>query len=470
MYYKEALYHPMAIDPTVLTERMGLSIQLKHITSDFSTFGQVFFTDCETKYYDKDNSSFKKIQIKSGTIFVDPDAYFFRNLGSVNNTIIHECVHWDKHRKAFELERLYNENATQIKCQVTGGIKDNKVRSATDWMEWQANSLAPRIQMPLSTFKTKAFEYIKQFRAEMGTSELIDVMEPVIDALATFFCVSRIAAKIRMIDAGYEEAVGTFTYIDGHYVKPHGFRKGSIKVNQTFSISAQDAAVERLVNPELRALTDSGDYLFIDNHYVYHAPLYIQAGEAGKLALTDYARSHMDECCLVFDMTVTSKVAAKYHTECFLNREPSDITFEVKYHNGYQNAPQDRQVAMRKKQQEEFIAVRKQMTDNPEQCMKLLLDWRGMKYTDLGGAIDRDPKTISRIVRGETAPSVETAALICFGLHLPPILSEKLMEVLNCKLQPMKMEHQWIKEALLLKYPEPLWVIQEYLAPYGVVI
>ncbi len=108
------------------------------------------------------------------------------------------------------------------------------------------------------------------------------------------------------------------------------------------------------------------------------------------------------------------------------------------------------------------------MTDDAEQCMKLLLDWRGMKYSDLGDAIDRDPKTISRTVRGETAPSVETAALICFGLQLPPILSEKLMEVLNCKLQPMKMEHQWIREALLLKYPEPLWAIQEYLAPYGV--
>lgn len=63
-------------------------------------------------------------------------------------------------------------------------------------------------------------------------------MEPVIDALATFFCVSRTAAKIRMIDAGYEEAIGTFTYIDGRYVKPHMFKKGALR-NQTLSISAR---------------------------------------------------------------------------------------------------------------------------------------------------------------------------------------------------------------------------------------
>jgi hypothetical protein len=178
----------------------------------------------------------------------------------------------------------------------------------------------------------------------------------------------------------------------------------------------------------------------------------------------------MDECCLVFDMTITSKVAHQYHTECFLNREPSDITFEIKYHNGFQNAPQERQVAMRKKQHEEALEIRKQMTDDPEQCMELLLKWRDMNYTDLGLEIARDPKTISRTVKGETTPKVETAALICFGLGLPPVLSEKLMAVLRCPLNPMNPNHQWINEALHVKYPEPLWAVQDYLRQYGVEI
>lgn len=106
-HYPEALYEPTPINPQLLAQRMGLSIELKHITSDFSTFGQIFFADCDADYFDKESASFKTVKVKRGTIFVDPDAYFMRNLGSVNNTIIHECVHWDKHRKAFELERLY---------------------------------------------------------------------------------------------------------------------------------------------------------------------------------------------------------------------------------------------------------------------------------------------------------------------------------------------------------------------------
>ena len=74
---------------------------------------------------------------------------------------------------------------------------------------------------------------------------------------------------------GFEEAIGTYTYLDSHYVKLHGFGKGSLRVNQTFSISAQDAMIERLCNNELRKLTEKGDYLFIDNHFVYNAPLYV---------------------------------------------------------------------------------------------------------------------------------------------------------------------------------------------------
>jgi len=468
-YYPEALVKPMAVEPQVLAKKMGLSLEIRNITKDFSVFGQLYFHECDAEFYDEDSDEMVQTHVDARTIFVDPKAYFLRNIGSVNNTIVHECVHWALHRKAFELERLYNSSASRIMCQVAGGIKGNN-RDATGWMEWQSNSLAPRIQMPAGPFKAKAKEYIARFMRETNARHAVEVMEQVITALETFFGVSRQAAKIRLVGLGFDEAIGTYTYLDGHYIKPHGFRKGSIKANQTFSLSAQDAALERFINPELRALTDIGDYLFIDNHYVYNAPLYVQRDENGKFDLTNYARAHMDECCLVFDMTITSKVAYHYHTECFLNREPSDITFEIKYHNGYQNAPQERQVAMRKKQQEEALEIRKQMTDDPEQCMELLLKWRDMNYTDLGLEINRDPKTISRTIKGETTPKVETAALICFGLQLPPVISEKLMAVLQCPLNPINSNHQWINEALHTKYPEPICVIQEYLSQYNVEI
>lgn len=473
-FYPEALEitkrgkPPVWVDPKVLAERLGLKIKSQRIREDASVFGQLYFVDTDAEMYDANTGECKMIHIDGQTIVVDPRNFLLRSLGSYNNTIIHECVHWAKHRKVFELEKLFNDDASCISCEVVGGAASSASKQATEMMERQANQLAPRIQMPAGPFRAKANEYITKFMKETNARHEVDVMEMVITQLETAFGVSKQAAKIRLVELGFESAIGTYTFLDGHYVKPHAFRRGSLKVNQTFSISAQDAGVERFLNQELKELTQSGDYLFIDNHFVYNAPLYVDRHENGQLILTEYARTHMDECCLVFDMKVTSRHSVDYHTACFLNREQSDVTFELKYHNGYQNAPQERQVAMRKKQMEEWMGIRKQMTDDPEQCMELLLKWRGMNYTDLGLEIDRNPKTISRIVRGETTPTVETAALICFGLHLPPIISERLMDVLNCKLSPIKVEHQWIKEALTLKYPEPLWVVQEYLAPYGV--
>lgn len=475
-YYPEALAMPrrgsapVTVEPEKLAERLGLAVQLQRIREDASVFGQLYFVDADAELYDAKAEETKVMHVSGKTILADPQMFLLRNLGSVNNTIIHECVHWVKHRKVFELEKLYNADTTSISCEVVGGAAASVAKQATELMERQANQLTPRIQMPAGPFKAKAAEYIAAFMHQANTVHTADVMEQVITALQTDFGVSKQAAKIRLVEVGYDEAIGTYTFLDGHYVKPHAFRKGSIQVNQTFSISAQDAAIERFKNQDLRKITESGDYLFIDNHFVYNAPLYVERDENGKLDLTGYARSHMDECCLVFDLHITSKVSSDYHTACFLNRESSDVTFELTYHNGFQNAPQERQVAMRKKMAEEATEIRKQMTDVPSQCMELLLKWRGKNYTELADDIDRDPKTVSRIVKGTHTPSLNTAVLICFALNLPPIISEKLLDVFGCKLNPFDMNHQWIGEALHMKYPEPVWAVREYLAQFGIEI
>ena len=69
-------------------------------------FGQIFFQDSIAEIYDEKLCQNVEEEVSAKTILVDPETYFLYNLGKVNNTIVHECVHWDLHRKAFELERL----------------------------------------------------------------------------------------------------------------------------------------------------------------------------------------------------------------------------------------------------------------------------------------------------------------------------------------------------------------------------
>jgi DNA-binding Xre family transcriptional regulator len=438
-YYNEALCKPMAIDPAVLANRMGLSIQKKHITSDLSTFGQVFFADCETEYYDQDDACFQKIQVKSGTIFVDPDAYFLRNLGSVNNTIIHECVHWDKHRKAFELERLYNESATQIKCQVVGGITDNQVQSATDWMEWQANALTPRIQMPYTPAKVKAAELIRKYLREFLGCEPIDIMEAVIDEMALFFGVSRLAAKIRMVDLGFEEAIGTFTYIDGRYVKPHTFLPGALQRNQTYSISVRDAVFESSMNPALREKIHRGNYLFVDSHFCINDPRYIAYDEAGLAYLTDYARHHIDQCCLVFELSIqrtANSYGRQFYTECVLYRDAtSDIIFEAHYLDSKINNDVDARIQAIIAYNKELAKVLQHLPGSFSGALKYLMTWKEKTVEKLAEDSCLDSKTIQRMRNHEDyETTIETIVAICIALQLPPVVSQALISRSSCSL------------------------------------
>lgn len=466
-HYPEALKNPMAIEPQVLAEKMGLTVEMREITKDFSVFGQLYFHDCDAVFYNEDSDEMVQTHVDARTIIVDPKAFFLRNLGSVNNTIVHECVHWDQHRKAFELERLYNSSATRIKCQVVGGIKDN-TRDATDWMEWQANALTPKIQMPLAMFKTQAFKFIKQFRSELGTHELIDVMEPVIDALATFFCVSRTAAKIRMIDAGYEEAIGTFTYIDGRYVKPHRFKKGTLERNQTFSIGAEDAAIQSITNPEMAALVRDGSYIYVDSHFVLNHPKYITRDIFGQTVLTDYARNHMEECCLVFELSVKSGCKERYYTECFLNRDKtSNIDFDIKYCNGFEYATPEKKAEILADTLADEMRVYNELPTSFTKSLQMVFAWKNVTFVEIEKRTMLSSKTVSRIVNGENQGSINSIILICLGLHLPPEISKHIIDKSAFSLSFSNQSHLWYNFVLTHLYTKSMAEIRAFLQEHG---
>lgn len=473
-YYPEALIEspvgkpPILVDPMELASRIGLSVINRRIREDASIFGQLFFADADAQFYAEDEKKMVNLHIKRNTIVVDPMNYLLRNMGSVGNTIVHECVHYLIHRKVFLFEKLCNSDVSHISCEVVGGAEIPLPKNMTVSMEWQANQLAPRMQMPSRAFKVKARESITFYMREMNAKHECDVMEYVINILAESFGVSKQAAKIRLVQLGFDNAIGTYTFLDGHYVKPHGFRKGAILPTQTFSISAQDAAIERFRNPILKELTKDGDYLFIDNHFVYYAPLYVRRGEARRLELTDFARAHMEECCLLFDLSIGDRISKEYHTVCCLNREPGDYTFEIRFHNEFKNSPQEKQIEMRRQEAAEWIDIRGQLTDNPIQCLEVLIKWRDdISVVCLAAESGLSPRTISRM-KNDGKGDFKSVVRICFGLHLPPILSEKLLDVFGYKLSPLNPEHLWIKEALALMYPQPIEEVVSYLSSYGV--
>lgn len=92
--YPKALVNNTPPDPRDIASKLGLTVMERSITDDYSIFGQIYFRDTDTELYNKKKEIMEPVHILAKTIVVDPDTYFLYNLGRVNNTIIHECVHW----------------------------------------------------------------------------------------------------------------------------------------------------------------------------------------------------------------------------------------------------------------------------------------------------------------------------------------------------------------------------------------
>ncbi|WP_246234885.1 DUF2800 domain-containing protein [Bacillus aquiflavi] len=322
-YYPVALEKPMKVPARRIAKIMGLKVAQVHITQLGTIFGQIYFSDSRIKFYDIETGTYKRAKVKRGTILIDPDVFFMRNIGSVNNTIIHECVHWDLHKKFFELEKLYNREARAISCQVREGARPEKNRTPLDWMEWQANALAPRILMPEKQTRVKIEELIAKYQKCNGKGNSYTIFEAVVEELSDFFEVSKVAAKIRMIDLGYKQAIGVYNYIDEQYVPGHSFDVVALKNNQTFSISAEDVLYEYATKPAFKKILDSGDYLYVNAHVCINDPKYVQRNSAGYATLTEYARNHIDECCLIFDVKAkpNARYGIEYYREAVLFRD-----------------------------------------------------------------------------------------------------------------------------------------------------
>ena len=117
--------------------------------------------------------------------------------------------------------------------------------------------------MPKEMFKKRVDTLISKFRRELGEYDIVDIIQPIIEQLTIDFGVSRTAAKLRLIDIGYDEAIGAFNYVDGRYVQPHKATPGFLQKNQTFSISARDAAILAWTNPFLKSVLASKNIIVI---------------------------------------------------------------------------------------------------------------------------------------------------------------------------------------------------------------
>lgn len=333
-HYPKALLQPMALPVFEVVQSMGMSVYYAPLGD--TVFGKTYFgTEKVTVYTDYTLKATVEIMAQPGTMLINPNVYFMRNVGTANNTIIHECVHWDRHRKAFELQRLLTGDCNHISCEIVEtyeGIPDDA--PAIKWMEWQANQLAPRILMPAKMTEKVYSNALRDIHTSKPFTRFAEVMEEAVGYTAQFFGVSALAAKLRLMDLGYDVVQGTYVYSDGRYLPPFYFAKGTLEKDQTYVIDEQNALIQIFMNEELRTLYFEGRLIYANCMVCINSPKYITRSETGLPILTEYALEHVHECCYVFKRKINASdtYSDSFYRRCFLCRNVNSENYiEAKY-------------------------------------------------------------------------------------------------------------------------------------------
>lgn len=432
---QKALLQPMALPVEEIVKSMGM--QLYYAPLEDGIFGKTYFGSEEVKVY---NNITKKetldIITKPGTMLINPDVYFMYNIGTANNTIIHECVHWDRHRRPFELQKLLTGECNHISCEIVevyDGIPQDA--PALKWMEWQANQLAPRILMPAKMTEKVYYDALQDIYSSNPRRRFGEIMEEVVGRVASFFLVSLMAAKLRLIDLGYDMVQGAYVYSDGKYLPPFSFKKGTLERNQTFVIDEKNAMFVLFMDPGLRELYIDGKIIYANSMVCLNLPKYIELNENGMPILTEYALDHVDECCFIFDrkFSASDSYSDTFYRRCFLCRDVSSETFiEANYNPNHK----DNQSKMtRKDELSKVVETTEQMAEIMEEIpqsfgktLKYHMDRLDINEEELSYRSNISTQTISKYINQSNAEKkYANVVAICKALGMNPFFMEDLL-------------------------------------------
>ena len=277
--YPTALRSAIPVSAMGIALRLGLRVEYACVDLQDDILGMIFFEDSTIAVYDTIEELSRILNIKRGTILINrrPDGKVDSRV--TNNTILHECIHWMLHKPAYLLHKANEPCLTAFACRRSSNAQRNETWTSFDWMEWQANSLAPRLLMPEWSTRMQ----VDQMLRRMETVPPKTRMNLIIEKLSTYYEVSRSLARIRLIELGYKD-------VELGYTAP-----------VHYEIEFQDAVREYAQNESFRKILNSGAYAYVDQRFCIRDKRYIERAEDGVLHLTDYAKAHEAECCLAFD-------------------------------------------------------------------------------------------------------------------------------------------------------------------------
>lgn len=427
---------PEKIDSIDFAKRIGLRVLKGKVKGwPSSVMGAVFFRNVNSILLLERG---KLDHIPGATILVNPDVFNERNIGSVNNTIIHECVHYLLHWRVFKFRSITCSSYDgSVLCNTESNVDDD---SLTIQIERQATLIAPKILLQRSVFQPRVKELIEDyherhayFRSVGKTDEKIDadlISQYVIPSLADEYCVSKLAIKIRMIETGFEIARGVNIYLDDEYLRPYSFSVGSLDPYETFTLSLSAYNQLMVQNESFRECIISGAFRFVENHVVLnHNAVCILDGFREVYYLTDYARAHMDQIALKFHVYRKGSSPSYFgNVMGFMLRLPKDT---IKERLSFLPDANINLLKVSKEKREKWIAFYRGLDCYAwNDRLKAIMKEQGYDISSLSVECNMNYYTLQRYLadsEGHQMPK-NVFTHICMVLEIPEYISERLIQ------------------------------------------
>ena len=199
---------PVDID-TLAVDGLFLNVEHKTLGYDDGVLGVTAFHDVDDIPCLDDMYRPTTTSMKEGTVLIHSWLMGYQNRPRRRFTVAHECSHWILHRSFHSPDNQKFTFRTQkwspyIACRSSDIEKKyHQLKTDEDWEEWQADTLAAALLMPLVPFRWAAGRLVqkcgRRYLTDKVTREYIEIIEEVADE----FKVSKTAAEIRMKQLGF---------------------------------------------------------------------------------------------------------------------------------------------------------------------------------------------------------------------------------------------------------------------------
>ena len=324
------------IDGERMADKLKVKVVYASFTRHHSICGELVVRDTIIATYNEDGRKGKPISVSAGTIVVDKKAC--GSAEKVNETIIHELVHYELHWLFFYMQSVYQENK-QYLCSLLnlddGHISfekyerlldgednepiDNHEWTPIEWAEWQAINITRHIQMP-TELAAGVIKSAMEKWSKIPTSSVEEKYARVVSEVAFRFNVTCDTARKRMAELGYPEALRCGKFIDERWVPTYKTSNGEPARNgTTYDISVAELVHLYENDDRFREEVDQGIYIYTEGHLCLRGEKYITYG-ADEPKLTEWARNHIDKCCILFSTRFRPRVNwydwDAFHSDC----------------------------------------------------------------------------------------------------------------------------------------------------------